>query len=37
MNITQGDIAGKMTIEVIGPGCSFCKRLYQLAREVADE
>ena len=37
MNITQSEMAGKITIEVIGPGCPFCKRLYQLVREVANE
>ena len=37
MNITQSEMAGKITIEVIGPGCYFCKRLYQLVREVATE
>lgn len=26
-----------MKIEVIGPGCPFCKRLYKRVREVAEE
>jgi small redox-active disulfide protein 2 len=26
-----------MKIEVIGPGCRFCKKLYSLAREVVAE
>ncbi len=30
-------MAGKITIEVIGPGCSFCKRLCQQVREVMSE
>lgn len=35
--MTNADFSGKMTIEVIGPGCSYCKRLYSLVQEVADE
>lgn len=35
--MTHHDMAGKITIEVIGPGCSFCKKLYQRVREVAAE
>ena len=30
-------MAGKITIEVIGPGCPFCKRLSKLVREVSTE
>jgi small redox-active disulfide protein 2 len=26
-----------MKIEVIGPGCPFCRKLYQRVREVVDE
>lgn len=37
MNLTRGESPDTMTIEVIGPGCSFCKRLYHLVREVASE
>jgi len=35
--MTHHDMAGKITIEVIGPGCSFCKKLYQRVREVVAE
>ena len=37
MSITQDEMTGKITIEVIGPGCYFCKRLYQQILEVAAE
>lgn len=37
MNITKGEMTGKTTIEVIGPGCPFCKRLYQRVLEVVAE
>lgn len=37
MSKTQDEHTGKITIEVIGPGCYFCKRLYQRVREVAAE
>lgn len=37
MNMTQGETGGKITIEVIGPGCSFCRDLYQRARELVAE
>ncbi|MCK7512301.1 MAG: thioredoxin family protein [Desulfobacterales bacterium] len=30
-------MAGKITIEVIGPGCPFCRRLYQRVGEVVAE
>ena len=35
--MTSNEIADKITIEVIGPGCPFCKRLYQRVREVVAE
>ena len=37
MSITQGEIAGKITIEVIDLGCSFCTRLYQRVGDVVAE
>ena len=37
MSITQDELAGKITIEVIGPGCYFCKKLYQQVLEVVAE
>ena len=37
MNMTQGETDGKIMIEVIGPGCSFCRDLYQQVREVVAE
>jgi hypothetical protein len=36
LNITK-DEKDKNKIEIIGPGCYFCKRLYQQVREVAAE
>jgi hypothetical protein len=35
--MTQGKMTGKITIGVIGPGCSFCNRLYQRVGEVVAE
>jgi len=35
--MTQDDMAGKITIEVIGPGCSFCRDLYRRVGEVVAE
>ena len=35
--MTQSKMTGKITIEVIGPGCYFCKRLYQRVGEVVAE
>jgi hypothetical protein len=35
--MTQDKMTGKITIEVIGPGCYFCKRLYQRVGEVVAE
>ncbi|HRV45589.1 MAG TPA: thioredoxin family protein [Smithellaceae bacterium] len=35
--MTNADVSCKTTIEVIGPGCYFCKRLYSLVQEVAGE
>jgi len=37
VNMTQGETDGKIMIEVIGPGCSFCRDLYQQVREVVAE
>lgn len=37
MNITKGEMTDKITIEVIGPGCFFCNRLYQLVSDVVAE
>ncbi len=37
MNTTKGEMTGKITIEVIGPGCPFCRRLYQRVQEVVAE
>ena len=37
MSITQDELAGKITSEVIRPGCYFCKRLYQQVQEAAAE
>jgi len=31
------EMAGKITIEVIGPGCSFCRDLYRRVGEVVAE
>jgi len=33
----QGEKTGKVFIEVIGPGCYFCKRLYSLVQEATAE
>jgi hypothetical protein len=33
----QEDFDYKIKIEVIGPGCYFCKRLYQQVREIVAE
>ncbi|OPY12554.1 MAG: hypothetical protein A4E69_02143 [Syntrophus sp. PtaB.Bin138] len=35
MNTAHGEIKDKLTIAVIGPGCSYCKKLYQRVWEVA--
>jgi small redox-active disulfide protein 2 len=35
--MTYQDMAGKITIEVIGPGCSFCRDLYRRVGEVVAE
>ena len=35
--MTHQEMVGKITIEVIGPGCSFCRDLYQQVREVVAE
>ena len=35
--MTQDEMAGKITIEVIGPGCSFCRDLYRRVRETVVE
>jgi len=35
--MTHQDMAGKITIEVIGPGCSFCRDLYRRVGEVVAE
>jgi hypothetical protein len=35
--MTSNEMADKITIEMIGPGCPFCKRLYQRVREVVAE
>jgi hypothetical protein len=32
--MTHHETAGKITMEVIGPVCSFCRDLYQRVREV---
>lgn len=37
VNMTQQEMAGKITIEVIGPGCSFCRDLKQRVGEVVAE
>jgi len=37
MNTTQGDRRDKIRIEVIGPGCPFCRRLYRRVLEVVLE
>ena len=31
------EMVGKITIEVIGPGCSFCRDLYRRVREAVVE
>ena len=35
--MTHQEMAGKITIEVIGPGCSFCRDLYRRVGEVVVE
>lgn len=35
--MTSHETTDKITIEVIGPGCSYCKKLYQRVWEVAAE
>ena len=35
--MTHQEMAGKITIEVIGPGCSFCRDLYRRVGEVVAE
>ena len=35
--MTYQEMAGKITIEVIGPGCSFCRDLYRRVGEVVAE
>ena len=35
--MTYQEMAGKITIEVIGPGCSFCRDLYRRVGEVVVE
>jgi len=35
--MTQGETDGKIMIEVIGPGCSFCRDLYRRVGEVVAE
>ena len=35
--MTQGETGGRIKIEVIGPGCSFCRDLYRRVRETVVE
>ena len=35
--MTHQEMTGKITIEVIGPGCSFCRDLYRRVGEVVVE
>ena len=35
--MTHQEMTGKITIEVIGPGCSFCRDLYRRVGEVVAE
>jgi len=35
--MTQGEMSGKTMIEVIGPGCSFCRDLYRWVGEMVVE
>ena len=35
--MTHQEMAGKITIEVIGPGCSYCRDLYRRVGEMVTE
>jgi hypothetical protein len=37
MSITEGEMTGKIKVEVIGPACYFCKRLYLQVGEIVAE